>query len=358
MSTILAMAWGDCLVPPATVPDATRAEARHAIGAVPGWLPRVVPCPWLAHAFVRLMTKPMAYVPVPLWDLVALVVTQDNSCRYCYGVQRTMLKVAGYDDAQLARLERDFHLADLSPAERVALEFARKLSRASPRPRHADYETLARSGFAPPVIAEIVFAVAAGSFMNRAATLLALPIDSEIESLADRPGFRLWRPLLAWRLRPRVQRPAPPPPSEGVGAALVAALGDSPSATFLRRTIDDAWSSPILPRRTKALLVAVVAKALGCAHCEMEMRAALAVEGLEASAADEILANLGSPVLDRREALLVPFARETVRYQPAEIQRRTREVTRDMAPAETLELVGILGLANALCRLSVLLDVC
>jgi len=56
--------------------------------------------------------------------------------------------------------------------------------------------------------------------------------------------------------------------------------------------------------------------------------------------------------------MLVPFARETVRYQHADIQRRMREVTAGMRPAEIVELVGVVSLANAVGRLSVLLDVC
>jgi len=52
----------------------------------------------------------------------------------------------------------------------------------------------------------------------------------------------------------------------------------------------------------------------------------------------------------------VPFARDTVRYQYTEIQRRTREVTAGMTAPELLELVGIVALANAVCRLSSLCD--
>jgi len=44
------------------------------------------------------------------------------------------LRIYGYDETTLARLERDFHLADLSSPTRIALDFARKLSRADPRP--------------------------------------------------------------------------------------------------------------------------------------------------------------------------------------------------------------------------------
>ena len=52
----------------------------------------------------------------------------------------------------------------------------------------------------------------------------------------------------------------------------------------------------------------------------------------------------------------MPFARETIRYQPAVLQGRVREVCCDFGPDEATEAFGIIGLANAVCRLSVVLD--
>jgi hypothetical protein len=91
-------------------------------------------------------------------------VSQDNSCRYCYGVQRSLLKILGYRYDMLNRLERDFHLAGLEDAQHIALDFVRKLSRANPRPDRRDYEALERAGFGRAAIAEIAFAVAAGAW--------------------------------------------------------------------------------------------------------------------------------------------------------------------------------------------------
>jgi len=329
------------------------------MGAVPDWVTRFAPCPWVVRAVMRVVTKPSSYAPPGLWDLVTLVVSQDNSCRYCYGVQRSLLKIFGYDDTMLARLERDFHLAGLAETDRAALDFARKLSRAYPRPGRREYDDLARAGFERAAIAEIAFAVAATAFTNRTATLVALPPDAQLESMVTWTLFRFLRPLVAWRMRRARQSPQPLAAADDrFGARVVAALGDSPSATILRRTIDDAWDSDILPRRTKALMFAVIAKALGCAYCEDEAHRALFTAGLDEATIDDVLANLGSSRLDRREQMLVPFARETVRYQPADIQRRMREVTVGMRPAEIVELAGVVSLANAVSRLSVLLDVC
>jgi len=54
----------------------------------------------------------------------------------------------------------------------------------------------------------------------------------------------------------------------------------------------------------------------------------------------------------------VPFARETVRYQPLAIQRRTRELARELSIEEVIEAAGVAALANAVGRLSVLLETC
>jgi AhpD family alkylhydroperoxidase len=305
-----------------------------------------------------LIERPLAYAPAPLCDLVSLVVTQDNSCRYCYGVQRALLRIHGYSERDIDDLLGEMHVAKMAPADRAALEFARRLTRGNPRPGGPEFEAVVRAGMPREAVLEVAAVVASANFANRLSTFLALPPDS-LERLPAAPMFRFVRPLVAWRMRHRRAQPTPPPvPNDGPCAAVVAALGDSPTAPMLRRIIDDAWASDVLPRRTKALIRGVIGRALGCAHAERESRAFLATEGFTASALDDVFTTLHSPRLDAREARLVPFARETVRYQPGTIQERLRAVTAGFTAEETLEVVGVLALANAVCRLSVVLDAC
>jgi len=357
-ATVTAGEWGECIVPSAPVSPALQGEVRRAVGAVPGWLPRLAPSPWLVRALCEIIGRPMAHAPLEVCDLVGLVVSQENSCRYCYGIQRAVLKIFGERDERIDVLVRDPQAGELTPAARAALDLARRLTRANPRPGAADFEALIRAGFSRPAAAELVFAAAANAFTNRIGTLLALPPEP-LESLVRSPVFRLVRPLIAWRMRSRPRAPEPAPrPDDGPCAAVVAALDGSPAAGVLRRMIDGAWASDVLPRRTKSLVLAVIARALGCPHGEREARRLVAAEGLGPTDLDEILANLGSPRLDAREARLVLFARETVRYQPAAIQRRTRELAQEFTPEEILETVGVVALANAVCRMSVVLEAC
>jgi len=350
--------WGECLVPVGPVPAAMAAEVRRALGAAPDWLARTATCPWIVRAITEMICKPVAYVSPALCDLVSLVVSQDNSCRYCYGTQRAILRIQGYSDAYVDALLRDFHVGDLSPADRAALELARRMTRANPLPGRADFEEVVRAGMGRLAVAEVAVMAALSNFSNRAATLLALPPE-QLERMVRRPLFRVMRPLIAWKIRSRAKSPAPlPEPNDGLCAPVVSALGGSPSARVVRSMIDAAVSSEILPRRTKMLMIAVVARAIGSALVEREARDALLGEELTADDVDEVLRTLGAPALDARERRLVPFARETVHYQAATIQRRFRGVAGDLSPAEILETAGVVGLANAICRLSVVLDAC
>src|SRR5439155_25134888 len=113
-AAIADMEWEESLLAPTPVPADLEADVRRQFGIVPGWLARVAPTPWLARAWATMVTKPVAHLPPALWDLVALVVSQDNSCRYCFGAQRAVLRLLGYREAYIARLERDFLVAELS----------------------------------------------------------------------------------------------------------------------------------------------------------------------------------------------------------------------------------------------------
>src|SRR5262245_3438848 len=353
------MAWGECLVPRAALPDDVAAAMRRERGRVPTWAPRLAPLPWLARGLHEMTALQIAYLPVPTYALIALVVSRDNSCRFCYGAQRALMRILGYHLDAIDRLER-VELVDPDPSSQLALDFARKLSRGSPRPGVSELAALERAGRSHAAVVELAFGVACMVFANRAATLVALPPEP-IEGAGHQIAGRLLRPLLVRRFKPRRKAPEPPPmPNEGVGAAVVAALGTSPAAGVLRRAIDAALASPVLPRRTKLLMLAVIARALDCARCEDDAASALAAAGMAPRDVSQALDHLASPALDAREAQLVPFARETVRCHPTEIQGRMRALATGLGlrVEELLEVVGVTAVGNTLCRASVVLAQC
>jgi hypothetical protein len=153
------------------------------------------------------------------------------------------------------------------------------------------------------------------------------------------------------RARTRRSRPLEPVECAGPWAYLVEALARLPAGRVLRRVLDEACASPVLPRQTKLLVFAVVARTLGSAHSEREAVRLLLECGADPDAVAGALRHLHAPGLDPVDAAAVPFARETVRYRPAEVQRQARGLLPLLGAERLVELVGVAALANAVCRL-------
>ena len=355
MSSLADVEWESCILEPVPDPELS-AYLRRELGGVPRSAAYLSACPWVVRSLASM--SHYAHLDPQFSDLIGLVVSQDNSCRLCFAVQRLMLRAQGFPERRIRALEEDLFAAELDERERAALDFARRFSRAQPRASARDLEALRRVGWSEPAIREIAFSAAAMVYYNRLSTLPAIP-PQDAEALPDRWWARLVFPLMAplvrQRLRRNHRRSAQPALAagarEGPYAGLVAAFDGLPAAQALRRLLDEAFASPVLPRRSKALVFAVVARGLACPSSEAEAGRLLTAEGFAPAEQDEILSHLASPRLDTTEAALLPLARDTIRYRPAPIQRRSRALLEGLGVARFVEFVGLSALANAVCRL-------
>jgi hypothetical protein len=157
--------------------------------------------------------------------------------------------------------------------------------------------------------------------------------------MPDHFFVRLLRPLLGlivkrhrYRGRPTALDPAP---CYAFGR-LVETYAGSPIGAILARTLAEMWASAHLTRRCKLLMIAVIARRR---------------EGLKESTLAQILSHLDAPELDDIERRLVPFARETIWYEPSAIQRRARLLRDRLSRPQLLEAIGVAALANGLCRM-------
>jgi alkylhydroperoxidase family enzyme len=354
VSQVSQIEWDSALTAPRSDPDFAERFLR-ATGRPPVAYRYMTGVPWLLDALTELSVELERRVALDadLADLVGLVVSQDNSCRYCFATIRFFMLVLGTPSDKLERLEQDLLTVDFDAAERAALDFARRVSRSDPLPTPAHLQRLRDHGYSELEIAELIGAIGVHIFFNRLSTLIALP-PATPEALPGKWYVRALRPLVAFRLRNVRRRSAEvalrPGEADGPYESIIRGLDGLPLAGVLRRSVDGMFASELLSRRCKALVLAVVSRALGCPHGEAEARALLEAEGLDAGTVDGILAHLSSPVLDEIERVVVPFARETVWYEPIEIQRRGREVMRVLSREQFLELVAVASLANALCR--------
>jgi AhpD family alkylhydroperoxidase len=295
----------------------------------------------------------LVHLDLPLAELVAMAVSQQNSCRYCYGTQRALLKILGRSEAQVLETERLLTERVDDPRTAAALTFARRMSRADPLLGRDEKEQLLAAGFTAEQLREIAYVVANLEFANRTTTIMAIP-PYYMETVADRWWLRLARPFLARSIRGRVRtgHPEPaPPPYAGPYAYVVSSFSGSPIARAIVEALENAWSSPELTRRSKGLLFAVVAKALDCDLAAQAAREVLSEEGLDARDLAGALEHLSSRAFTPLEQALVSFARETVWYQPAVLQRRARSLLDHVTPEQFVASIGIVALANAFCRL-------
>ena len=128
------------------------------------------------------MRCPLAALGQAEVELAGLVTSQENACRYCYGSARGRMKMIGFSDEMIDRIERNVQLAEAEPRERELVLFCRNLARSKPRPSRQAREQLQRVGFSALETAELAFVVAAVGFCNRVSTLLAVPPELEMEA--------------------------------------------------------------------------------------------------------------------------------------------------------------------------------
>ena len=335
---------------------------RRQLGAVPSSVAYFTGVPWVVRSIPPIAAGTFLHLPSELSDLIGLIVSQDNSCRYCFGVQRLMLRIHGVPDARIRQLEHGLIEAEIDPRARAALDFGRRISRASPLPAAAETSGLRSAGWSVEAIREMAFCAVANVYMNRLMTTAAIPY-APVEGLADQWTIRLLAPLIRFatlrRERRALERAAALPPERARGpfAYLVAALDGLPVARVVRETLDAALASPTLPTRAKGLIFAVVARGLDSAQSAREGVELVAGTGLAPEIIESTLTHLGSAELSAVENALVSFARATIRGRPVRLQQQTRELLALLSQNQLVEAIAVAALANLVARLDVVTDV-
>ncbi|MCC6209828.1 MAG: hypothetical protein IT513_02175 [Burkholderiales bacterium] len=354
--------WSEPLLAP-DIDPAWEAELRRRGGNGSEVDRRVAPSPWIREACLGVNTGRASEIPAHLFSVAALVTSQENACRYCYGANRAYMKNLGYSEAYIRRIETEAHLAELNGRERALVAFCRNLARSRPRPARAEFDGLVRLGYAPAAAREIALWIALGCFYNRVTILLAAPPEQGYEKWVEAKArwFALIGPLTRWQAaRRRRGKPDPALSADVLGAGpygtVLAPLARLPGARIMKDALDGAFASRVLSRATKALMFAIVARSLGCRASETEARRLLAAEGIGEAEADQALATLSFARLPADEAQLLPWVRETVHVQIARIQARTRDLAGALGAPAALEAVGVAALANATVRLAMLVE--
>jgi len=356
--------WGEPLLPPDMDP-AWEAELKRRGGNSSEVDRRIAPSPWLREACLGITLGRACAIPAHLFNVAALVTAQENACRYCYGANRAYMQFLGYSESYIRRIELDVHLAELNEKERALVAFCRNLARSRPRPARSERDALLRHGYTLTAANEIALWIALGCFYNRVSILIASPPEAGFEGMVKGTKARLLAllmgPLLRWQAERRRRGPPDPAAGEaalraGVYGPVLAPLAGLPGAMIMKGALDGAFASTVLSRGAKALMFGIVARSLDCRPSEAEARRLLAAEGFEAAEIEKSLSTLESSRLPAAEARLLPWVRDTVHIQTAQVQGRTRELAAAIGRPALLEAIGVAALANATVRLAMLLE--
>ena len=357
-NTLEHVGWERCLIDPR--PDRElESYARRKMGIPFPSMRYFAPVPWLARALIDMHPEfgLLMHLDQSIANLLTLVVSQENSCRFCYAGVRLMLWAQGMSKARIERVEQDLARGDLAPRTVAAIAFARRQSRGGPATARGAREALRRAGFSDAEIREIAYVVGETDFSNRAHTIPAIPSHT-LERMPDQIHMRLLRPLINRLLERHRFRGRATPLERAVFdpyASLVDAYAGSPIAPALERTIVEMLASPHLTRRCKLLMLAVVARGLDCRVCAPEIGRALQREGLDEPALTQALTHVDDPELHPGERLLLRFARETIWYEPGQLQRSARALRDRLSDPQLLEAIGVASLANGLCRMGAMM---
>jgi AhpD family alkylhydroperoxidase len=360
-SALADVEWDACVLQPQRDRE-LEAFVRRELGAVPSSVAYFTGVPWVVRSMPGIAGGVFLHIDSVLDDLIGLVVSQDNSCRYCFGIQRMMLRVHGLPDSRIRQLEQGLIEAEIDPRARAALDFARRVSRAAPLSSATDTRELRAVGWKVEAIREMAFCAVTDVYMNRLMTTAAIPY-APVEGLADSWSTRLLAPVIRAAMQRRIRRQLArsaelaPEPARGPWAYLVAALEGLPGARVLRETIDAALASPVLGMRAKGLIFAVVARGLDSPKSAREAGELLAGTGLAPEILEATLTHLGSPELSAVENALVSFARGTIRGRPVRLQQSMRELLGVLSQNQLVEAVAVASLANLVARLDVVTEV-
>lgn len=355
--------WGTPLLPAVSDP-AWEAEIKRRGGQVMDVDRRIASCHWLRMAAFEIVNYVPVHIPERLYRMSVMVVSQESACRYCYGANRAFMKLLGYSEDFIQRLERDLQLAELDEKQRAFITFARNLARSRPRPSGAARLALIGHGFAREAVHEMAFTVSMTCFFNRVTILLACPPERAIERLANGPLRKVMAVMMqlmnraAGSKRARYALPVlnaadlAGGPFEGI----LVALAGLPAARVMKAALEGAFAVGTLSQVVKGLVFAVVARTLDCAHCAGSALTMLEGHGMAPAEIESALSNLRTDRISANENRLLDWARATVHYDPSKIQGETRELGGLLGNAAILEAIGVAALANATVRMAMLVE--
>lgn len=123
-------------------------EIRKAFGMIPNLFLTYAHHPPLLEANWHKVKKVMMEGDLSrkTKEAIALLVSQDNGCKYCVAAHSGALRSIGVSDEEIKRISEDLDNADFSPMEKTLIRFARKANSAPNTVSNQDFQDVKATG--------------------------------------------------------------------------------------------------------------------------------------------------------------------------------------------------------------------
>lgn len=157
----------------------TFAEIEGAFGMVPNLFKTYAHCPPLLDASWGKVKAVMmgGELSRKTKEAIAVLVSKDNSCRYCVAAHTGALKAIGVTDDEIARIERDVEQADFTPNEKALIAFVRAANADPNRIPDAVFAAVRTSGATDEQIVEALGVMEIFTSFNKFLDALEVEID-------------------------------------------------------------------------------------------------------------------------------------------------------------------------------------
>ena len=107
-------------------------------------------------------------------EMIATVVSANNRCRYCTESHTEFLRRVTLDEELARAIRADHQTAPISSADRVMLDYAKKITLDSARVTPQDHDRLRTAGFDDKAILQITLIASWFNYINRVANALGV----------------------------------------------------------------------------------------------------------------------------------------------------------------------------------------
>lgn len=133
--------------------------------------------PQVMQAWANLIGSIRSNMDTRRYELVTLAAAHALNSSYCMLAHGSILRKQFYTPEQLTLIAKDFHTAELTPAEVAMMDFAEKIVRDASKITQAEIEALKKHGFSDAEIFDITTTATARCFFSK--TLDALGAEPD-----------------------------------------------------------------------------------------------------------------------------------------------------------------------------------